>query len=186
MIGVILQLQYYQSMDSSDLALSDFYVPETLYEDPQVTLYADFRMDIREDQEPDSRPTYIQEILSGKRRLVSMGRLRFPSLSATTLTPVQRPSTRRKPTSTNQVIKISSFNPLQTSSSCQDRKEKPQTQTLNTRTITPSRQTLSLSSHPRALHRLPMRFSGSPIKTPTIPSQRRLAPIWSSSLSVVL
>ena len=79
MIGVILQLQYYQSMDSSDLAPSDFYVPETLYEDPQVTLYADFRMDIREDQdEPDSRPTYIQEILSGKRRLVSMGRLRFP------------------------------------------------------------------------------------------------------------
>ena len=92
-------------MDSSDLAPSDFYVPKTLYEDPQVTLYADFRMDIREDQdEPESRPTYIQEILSGKRRLVSMGLLRFPSLSATTLTPVQRLSTRRKSTSTNRMI----------------------------------------------------------------------------------
>src|SRR5271154_6209411 len=105
MIRVILQLQYYRSMDSSDLASSDFYVPEMLYKDPQVTLYADFRMDIRENQdEPDSRPTYIQEILSGKRRLVSMGWLRFPSLSATTLTPVQRLSTRRKSTSTNRVI----------------------------------------------------------------------------------
>ena len=92
-------------MDPSDLAPSGFYVPATLYEDPQVTLYSDFRMDIREDQdEPDSRPTYIHEILSGKRRPVSMGRLRFHSLSATTLTPVQRLSTRRKSTSTNRVI----------------------------------------------------------------------------------
>ena len=67
-------------------------------------MYTDFRMEIREDQdEPDSRPTYIQEIVSGKRRLVSMGRLRFPSLSATTLTPVQRLSTRRKSTSVLRV-----------------------------------------------------------------------------------
>ena len=45
-------------MDSSGLPPGDFYVPEKLYEDPQVTLYTDFRMEIREDQdEPDSRPT---------------------------------------------------------------------------------------------------------------------------------
>jgi len=91
-------------MDSSDSSLNNFYVPDKLYEDDQVTLYADFRMDIREDQEePDSRPTYIQDIVSGKRRLVSMGRLRFPSLSATSLTPVQRISVRGKSTSVHRV-----------------------------------------------------------------------------------
>ena len=102
-------------MDSSDLepTASRLYVPDKLYEDNQVTLYTDFRMDVREDQdEPDSRPTYMQEILSGKRRLVSMGRLRFPSLLATTmtpiltpvLTPVQKISPHRKSTNTHRVV----------------------------------------------------------------------------------
>ena len=78
-------------MDSSD---PELFVPDKLYEDDQVTLYTDFRMDVREDQavEPESRPTYIQEILSGKRRLLSMGRSRFPSLAATTLTPILTPT----------------------------------------------------------------------------------------------
>ena len=63
------------SIDSSDLepTISEFYMPNKLFEDEQVTSYTDFRMDIREDQlEPELRPTYIQEILSGKRRLISM------------------------------------------------------------------------------------------------------------------
>ena len=94
------------SLDSEPTA-PGFYVPDKLYEDDQVTLYADFRMDIREDRdEPESRPTYIQEIVSGKRRLISIGRPRliFASLSATTLTPVQRLSARRKSTSTYRVV----------------------------------------------------------------------------------
>ena len=107
-------------MDPSDSepTASEVYVPAKLYEDDQVTLYTDFRMDVQEDQEvePESRPTYMQEILNGKRRLLSMGRPRFPSLSTNTLTPiltpvltlvltpVQRISTRRKSTSTNRVI----------------------------------------------------------------------------------
>src|SRR5579859_2269659 len=105
------------SLDSEPIA-SEFYVPNKLYEDDQVTLYTDFTMDVREDQEvePESRPTYMQEILSGKRRLLSMSRPRFPSLSATTLTPiltpvlthiltpVQRISAHRKSTSTHRVV----------------------------------------------------------------------------------
>src|SRR5271170_2979305 len=103
-------------MDSSDLEL---FVSDKLYEDDEVTLYSDFRMDVREDQpvEPESRQTYMQEILSGKRRLLSMGRPRFPSLAVTTLTPILTPSTltpvltpvqrisaRRKFSSTHRVI----------------------------------------------------------------------------------
>ena len=100
------------SLDSEP-TVSEFYVPDKLFEDNQVTLYTDFMMDVREDQpEPESRPTYMQEILSGRRRLVSMGRPRFTSLSATTLTPiltpvptpVQRISARRKFTSTHRVV----------------------------------------------------------------------------------
>src|SRR5271154_1187141 len=102
-------------MDSSD---PELFVSDKLYEDGEVTLYSDFRMDVHEDQpvEPESRPTYMQEILSGKRRLLSMGRPRFPSLAATALTPiltptltpvltpVQRISARRKFSSTHRVI----------------------------------------------------------------------------------
>src|SRR5271170_623824 len=102
-------------MESSD---PELFVSDKLYEDDKVTLYSDFRMDVREDQpvEPESRPTYMQEILSGKRRLLSMGWPRFPSLAATTLTPiltptltpvltpVQRISARRKFSSTHRVI----------------------------------------------------------------------------------
>ena len=89
----------------SESTAPGFYVPDKLYEDDQITLYADFRMEIQEDQdEPESRPTYIQEIVSGKRRLISMGRPRFASFSATPLTPVQRLSARRKSTSTHRVV----------------------------------------------------------------------------------
>jgi hypothetical protein len=71
----------------------------------QVTLYADFRMDIREDQpEPESRPTYIQDIVSGKRRLISMGRLRSLFPAETPLSPVQRLSARRKSSSAHRMV----------------------------------------------------------------------------------
>ena len=53
---------------------SGFYVPDKLYEDDQVTLYADFRMDFQEDQEPASTLSYIQDIVTDKQRVV-MGRL---------------------------------------------------------------------------------------------------------------
>ena len=98
-------------MDSldSESTVSDFYVPDKLFEDDQVTLYNDFRMDVLEDQaEPESRPTYIQEILSGKRRLVSICQPRFPSLSSITLTPIltpiQRISVHHKCTNTHGVV----------------------------------------------------------------------------------
>lgn len=82
---------------------SGFYKPDKLYEDNQVTLYTDFRMDFREEQEPPtSRPTYIQDIVTGKRRVV-MGRLRSPPPSSPSLSPVQRLSTRRKYISTPRV-----------------------------------------------------------------------------------
>jgi len=43
----------------------NLYTPDKLYEDDQVTLYADFGMEIQEDQpEPESRPTYIQDIVT--------------------------------------------------------------------------------------------------------------------------
>jgi hypothetical protein len=39
-------------MDSSasEAVASEFYVPKKLFEDEQVTLYTDFRMDVRDDQ----------------------------------------------------------------------------------------------------------------------------------------
>ena len=89
---------------AADLDTSDFYEPDKLYEDPQVTLYADFRMDVRQDQEtPESQPTYIQDIVTGKRRVLAMGRPRSPSPSSPPLSPVQRLSARRKYISTPRV-----------------------------------------------------------------------------------
>jgi len=83
---------------------SDFYEPDKLLEDDQVTLYADFRMDIRQNQEtPESQPTYIQDIVTGKRRVLTMGKLRLPSPLSPPLSPVQRLSARQKYISTPRV-----------------------------------------------------------------------------------
>jgi hypothetical protein len=77
-----------------------YYVPDKLYEDEQVTLYADFTMDFRPcEATPISRPSHIQDIVSGRRR-VTMG---LPISSAPPLTPVQRLSARRKTNSNSRV-----------------------------------------------------------------------------------
>jgi len=57
----------------------------------------------RTKQPPESRPTYIQDIITGKRRLLSMGRPKPRSPSPPPLTPVQRLSTRRKYSSAHRV-----------------------------------------------------------------------------------
>lgn len=84
-----------------------FYIPDKLYEDDQVTLYVDFTMDVRGNQQPpESRPDYVQDIVSGKRSVVTLGRPRFPPHPPSPnlpLSPVQRLSSRQKPTSTPRV-----------------------------------------------------------------------------------
>jgi hypothetical protein len=68
--------------DSPEPAASEFIVPDKLYEDNQVTLYTDLRMDVREDQavEPESRPTYMEEILCGNFKQISLQLQQFAVL----------------------------------------------------------------------------------------------------------
>src|SRR5271170_415280 len=61
-------------------------------------------MDFRQDQQPpESRPTYIQDVITGKRRLLSMGRPKPRSPSPPPLNSVRRLSTRRKYRSAHRV-----------------------------------------------------------------------------------